>query len=64
MCDNGVIERYLAELDAALRLPRSTRQRIVAEVRDHLHEIVADDRSGGGEAAQARASLRRTRGHR
>jgi hypothetical protein len=37
--DRELIEQYLAELDAALRLPGRTRRRIVAEARDHLDEL-------------------------
>jgi hypothetical protein len=33
-----VIERYLGELDAELRVPRRLRRRIVSEAREHLHE--------------------------
>lgn len=55
MRDDTMIERYLAELDAELRVPSRTRRRIVAEARDHLNTMVADDDAGGLEANQARA---------
>lgn len=55
MRNNTVIERYLAELDAELRVPPRIRRRIVAEARDHLNTMVADDGTGDLEAAQARA---------
>lgn len=45
---DDVIERYLDELDAELRLPRRVRRRIVTETREHLH-----DAAGGEDAPDA-----------
>lgn len=55
MRNDTVIDRYLAELGAELQVPARTRQRIVAEARDHLNAAVADDDACDVEAAQARA---------
>ncbi|MDQ6777288.1 MAG: hypothetical protein M3071_13960 [Actinomycetota bacterium] len=48
-----LIERYLAELDSELRLPRRLRRRIIAEAREHLHESVS--RTAPDATAQMRA---------
>ena len=39
MRDDDLIERYLEQLDAELRLPARARRRIIAEARDHLGEL-------------------------
>ena len=55
MRNDDLIERYLEQLDAQLRLPARTRRRIIAEARDHLEELAL---GAGGESdagSQARA---------
>lgn len=53
MRSEGLIGRYLVELDAELRLPDRTRRRIVTEARDHLYDMAADSGEDDDVAAQA-----------
>ncbi|MBV8954511.1 MAG: hypothetical protein JO179_10255 [Solirubrobacterales bacterium] len=55
-----MIDDYLQELEATLRLPRRRRRRILAEVRDHLQSTAAELRGAGldPQAAQ-REAIRR-----
>jgi hypothetical protein len=48
-----VISRYLAELDAELRVGRRLRARILAEAADHLHEATARELERGTPTAEA-----------
>lgn len=55
-----MIDEYLHEFEATLRLPRRRRRRIVAEVRDHLQSTAAELRGSGlGPAAAEREAIRR-----
>jgi hypothetical protein len=55
-----VINDYVHELDATLRLPRRRRRRIVAEVRDHLQSTAAElGGSGLDPEAAEREAIRR-----
>jgi hypothetical protein len=55
-----VIDDYLHELEATLRLPRRRRRRIVAEVRDHLQSTAAELRGSGLDPTAAeREAIRR-----
>jgi hypothetical protein len=47
----AAIERHLAELDRALRVPRRLRLRILAEAEDHLREAAAHDGESAAVAA-------------
>ena len=51
-----LIDAYLEELRAELKLPRRTRERVLAEVADHLHEA-AERREGDGDEAVQRAAI-------
>ena len=55
MHGDDLIERYLMELDAELRLPRRARRRIVAEARDHLHALMAGEGAERSRAAESQA---------
>jgi hypothetical protein len=44
---NGPVEAFLAELGRQLRRDDATRERIVAEVGDHLRDLVAEGRARG-----------------
>jgi hypothetical protein len=51
-----LIDGYLEDLRAELKLPRRTRARVLAEVADHLHEA-AERREGDGDEAVQRAAI-------
>ena len=56
MPSRRLIDAYLKELRAELKLPRRTRERVLAEVADHLHEA-AERREGDGDEAVQRAAI-------
>lgn len=60
MAGDDLIERYLSQLDSELRLAARARRRIVAEARDHLHDLVAQA-GPDPEAAQGAVMFRLSR---
>jgi hypothetical protein len=54
--DCSLIEQYLCELEAGLRLPHRVRRRIIGEARDHLEQLTEDAPVDGKAAAQAWAT--------
>jgi hypothetical protein len=50
-----LIDAYLVQLRAELKLPRRTRERVLAEVADHLHEATERPGGDGGDPVQRAA---------
>jgi HAAS len=53
MLDQTVIDRYLRDVDAYLRVDRARRDRVLAEIQGHLHDAVEAHIAGGVEPPEA-----------